>query len=129
MKMELQIFALEKENDDFKKIVSDAKIAAEHKNHGDVVIDADHQKELDIRNDEYNRLMAVVEEFNLTLYKKQQILTNAKRQLTVINDRYSEAFGTDGELDRGKATEIIAQTNEMKSIIESTSLSMDGLRA
>ena len=129
MKMELQIFALERENDAFKKTVSDAKIAAEHKNHGDVVIDAEHQKELDIRNDEYNRLMAVVEEFNLTLYKKQQILTNAKRQLTVINDRYSEAFGTDGELDRVKATEIIAQTNEMKSIIESTSLSMDGLRA
>jgi hypothetical protein len=42
MKMELQIFALERENDAFKKTVSDAKIAAEHKNHGDVVIDAEH---------------------------------------------------------------------------------------
>jgi hypothetical protein len=47
----------------------------------------------------------------------------------VINDDYSKAFGADGKLDRSKATDVIAQTTEMKSIIESTTLSMDGLRA
>jgi hypothetical protein len=104
MKMELKIFGLENENDALKKAESDAKTAAEHKSHGDVVIDADHQKELDIRNDQYNRLMAIVEDFNLTLYTKQEILTKVKHQLTVINDRYSEAFGADGKLDRAKAT-------------------------
>jgi hypothetical protein len=76
--MELQIFALEKENDAFKKAESDAKIAAEHKSHGDVVIDAYHQKELDIRDDEYNRLMTVVEEFNMALYTKQKNLDKGK---------------------------------------------------
>ena len=127
--MELKIFGLENENDALKKAESDAKTAAEHKSHGDVVIDADHQKELDIRDDEYNRLMTVPEEFNMALYTKQQILAKAKHQLTVINDDYSKAFGADGKLDRSKATDVIAQTTEMKSIIESTTLSMDGLKA
>ena len=122
MKMELQIFALENERDALKKAESDAKIAAEHKSHGDVVIDAYHQKEHDIRDDEYNGLMTVLEEFNMALYTKQEILGKAKRQLTVINDGYSKAFGADGILDRAKATDVIAQTNEMKSIIESTTL-------
>jgi hypothetical protein len=129
MKMELQIFALENERDALKKAESDAKIAAEHKSHGDVVIDADHQKELDIRDDEYNRLMTVLEEFNMALYTKQEILGKAKHQLTVINDGYSKAFGADGILNRVTATDVIAQTNEMKSMIESTTLSMDDIKA
>ena len=129
MKMELQIFALENEMDALKKAESDAKTAAEHKNHGDVVIDADHQKELDIRDDEYNKLMTTLEGFNQALFTKQQILGKAKHQLTVINDDYGKAFGADGKLDRAKATDVIAQTTEMKSIIESTQLSMDGINA
>jgi hypothetical protein len=100
-----------------------------HKNHGDVVIDADHQKELDIRDDEYNKIMTVLEELNKALYTKQQILGKAKHQLTVIDDDYSKAFGADGKLDRVAATDVIAQTTEMKSIIESTTLSMDGIKA
>ena len=40
MKMELKIFGLENENDALKKAESDAKTAAEHKSHGDVVVDA-----------------------------------------------------------------------------------------
>jgi hypothetical protein len=56
-------------------------------------------------------------------------LGKAKHQLTVSNDDYSKAFGADGKLDRVAATDVIAQTNEMKSIIESTTLSMDGLKA
>jgi hypothetical protein len=55
-----------------------AKIAAEHKNHGDVVVDADYQKELDIRDDEYKKLMKGLENFNKKFYAKQQILSKAK---------------------------------------------------
>ena len=66
--------------------------------------------------------MTVLEGFNKALYTKQQILAKAKHQLTVINDDYSKAFGADGKLDRAKATDVIAQTTEMKSIIESTTL-------
>jgi hypothetical protein len=58
MKMELQIFALENERDALKKAESDAKIAAEHNNHGDVIIDADHQKELDMMTSEMTNIIS-----------------------------------------------------------------------
>ena len=52
IKMELKRNELEKKRDALKKAESDAKIAAGQKNHGDVVIDADYQRELGIRDDE-----------------------------------------------------------------------------
>ena len=64
IKMELEMNKLEIELVALKKAESYAKIADEHKNHGDVVIDAYYQKELDIREDS-----------NKTLYAKQHILS------------------------------------------------------
>jgi hypothetical protein len=61
---------------------------------------------------------------NKTLYAKQQILSQAKHQLSVTSDDYDKAFGADGKLDKSIATYVIAQPAEMKSIIESTQLSM-----
>jgi hypothetical protein len=66
-------------------------------------IDADHQKELDIRHDKYKKLMTVLEDFNKTLYAKQQILGKAKHQLSVINDDYGKGFDANGKLDRKDA--------------------------
>ena len=126
IKMELEMNELEIEMNALKRAESDAKIVAEHTNYGNAVIDADYQKELDIRHDEYKKLMTALEDFNTTLYAKQQILGKAKHQLFLINDDYGKAFDANGKLDRKVAIDVIAQTTEMKSIIESTQLSMDG---
>jgi hypothetical protein len=129
IKMELKINELEIERNAMQKAESDAKIAAEHNNHGDVVIDPEPRKGLDIRADDYKKRMTALEALNKTLYAKQHILGKAKHQLSVINDDYGKAFDADGKLDRKAATDIIAQTTEMKSIIESTQLSIDGTNA
>ena len=42
----------------------------------------------------------------------------------MTSDDYDKAFGADGKLDKSIATYVIAQPAEMKSIIESTQLSM-----
>jgi hypothetical protein len=52
-KMEIRLDAHELELRVFKRTTLDAKIAAEHNSHGDVIIDAVYQQELDIRDAEY----------------------------------------------------------------------------
>jgi hypothetical protein len=75
IKMELKMNELEIELVALEKVESDANFAAEHKNHGDVVINADYQKELGIRDGEYQKLMKRLKDFNKTLYAKQQIVS------------------------------------------------------
>ena len=73
-KMEIRLDAHELELRVFKRATSDAKIAAEHNSHGDVIIDAVYQQELDIRDAEYRELMNTTKEFYKTLYEKEQVI-------------------------------------------------------
>ena len=61
----------------FRKATLDAKIAAEHNSHGDVIIDATYQQELDIRNIEYRELMDTTKAFYKTLYEKEHAIYKA----------------------------------------------------
>ena len=70
-KMEIRLDAQELELRVFKRATPDAKIAAEHNSHGDVIIDAVYQQELDIRDAEYRELMNTTKEFYKTLYEKE----------------------------------------------------------
>ena len=72
--------------------------------------------------------MKRLDDFYKTLYAKKQILSKAKHQLSVINDDMTKAFDASGKLDRSVATDVIAQSAKMKSIIESTQLSIDGTK-
>jgi hypothetical protein len=72
--MEIRLDAHEVELCVFKRTTSNAKIAAEHNSHGDVVIDAVYQQELDIRDAECRELRNTTKEFYKTLYEKEQVI-------------------------------------------------------